>query len=46
MGFNDFKFRFPIAKHMGFETCNAAHFSDPIIEPFMRDGVFNLVPFE
>jgi hypothetical protein len=46
MGFNHFEFRFPIAKHMGFETCDAAHFSDPIIEPFMGDGVLTLTPLE
>jgi hypothetical protein len=31
---------------MRFETCDAAHLSDPIIEPFMGDGAFNLVTFE
>jgi hypothetical protein len=46
MGFNDFKFGFPITKDMRFESSNAAHFSNPIIKPFMRDGVLNLVPVE
>jgi hypothetical protein len=46
VGLDDFKFRFPITKHMRFETCNAAHLSDPIIEPLMGDGVLNLVPFK
>jgi hypothetical protein len=31
---------------MRFEACDAAHLSNPIIEPFMGDGVLNLMPFE
>ena len=46
MGFDDFKFRFPVTKHMGFETRDAAYLSDPIVEPFMGDGALNLIPFE
>ncbi len=46
MGFDDFEFRFPVAKHMWFKTCNPAHLSDPIIEPFVGDGVFIFPPFK
>jgi len=38
--FDDFKFRFPITKHVGFEARNAAYLSDPIIKPFGRDWIF------
>jgi hypothetical protein len=46
MGFDDFEFRFPIAKHMWFKTCNPADLSDPIIEPFVGDGVFIFPSFK
>jgi hypothetical protein len=46
MGFDDFEFRFPIAKHMRFKTRNPAYLTDPIIEPFVGDGVLIFPPFK
>ena len=46
MGPDDSELRLPITKHMRFETRQAAHLSDPIIEPFMGDGVLSLTPFK
>jgi hypothetical protein len=46
MWFDDFKFRFPITKHMGFEARNAADLSDPIIKPFGGDQILIFLLFE
>jgi len=46
MGFDDFKFRFPVAEHMGFEACNSAHLSDPVIEPIIGNRILILPTFE
>ena len=46
MGFDDFEFRFPVAKHMRFETRDAAHLSDPIIEPIIGDRALIFLSFE
>jgi hypothetical protein len=46
MRLDHLEFRFPIAEHMGLETCNSTHLSDPIIKPFGRDGIFILLNFK
>jgi len=46
MGFDHFKFRLPVTKHMGFEACDPAHLSDPVIEPIVGDGILIFPTFK
>jgi hypothetical protein len=46
VGFDHFKFRLPVTKHMGFEACDPAHLSDPIIEPIVGDGILVFPTFK
>jgi hypothetical protein len=46
MRLDHLEFRFPIAEHMGFETGDSTHLSNPIIEPFGSDGIFIFPNFE
>lgn len=46
MGFDHFKFRLPVTKHMGFKACDPAHLSDPVIEPIVGDGILIFPTFK
>jgi len=40
VGFDGFEFRFPVTEHMGFDPRDPAHLSNPVVEPFLGDGIF------
>ena len=46
MGFDHFKFRLPVAEHMGLEACDPTHLPDPVIEPIVGDRIFIFSAFE